>query len=57
VTVDVVLQRLWRDGGVPPGLQRDSSILYGTFWSHGVLDHPTKGVARLRNARMTVCGC
>ena len=39
-----------------PDLQRDFSVLYGTFWSHGVLDHPTKEVARLRNARITDCG-
>jgi hypothetical protein len=39
-----------------PVLQRDFSVLYGTFWSHGVLDHPTKEVARLRNARITDCG-
>ncbi|HEY0302518.1 MAG TPA: carboxymuconolactone decarboxylase family protein [Rhizomicrobium sp.] len=30
--------------------------LYGTLWSRGVLDHPTKEVARLRNARVTGCG-
>lgn len=30
--------------------------LYGTFWSHGELDHATKEVARLRNARVTDCG-
>jgi AhpD family alkylhydroperoxidase len=30
--------------------------LYGTLWSHGVLDQPTKEVARLRNARVTGCG-
>jgi len=30
--------------------------LYGTFWSHGVLDQPTKEVARIRNARITDCG-
>ena len=29
--------------------------LYGTLWSHGVLDHATKEVARLRNARVTGC--
>ena len=29
---------------------------YGTLWSHGVLDQPTKEVARLRNARVTGCG-
>lgn len=30
--------------------------LYGTFWSHGELDHATKEVARMRNARVTDCG-
>ena len=30
--------------------------LYGTFWSHGVVDHPTKEAVRLRNARITNCG-
>ncbi len=30
--------------------------LYGTLWSHGVLDHATKEIARLRNARITDCG-
>ena len=29
--------------------------LYGILWSRGVLDHPTKEVARLRNARVTDC--
>jgi AhpD family alkylhydroperoxidase len=29
--------------------------LYGTLWSHGVLDQATKEVARLRNARVTGC--
>jgi AhpD family alkylhydroperoxidase len=29
---------------------------YGTLWSDGVLDQPTKEVARLRNARVTGCG-
>lgn len=30
--------------------------LYGTLWSHGVVDHFTKEVARIRNARITDCG-
>ncbi len=30
--------------------------LYGTLWSRGELDHPTKELARLRNARVTDCG-
>ena len=29
---------------------------YGHLWMHGVLDHSTKEVARLRNARITDCG-
>ena len=29
--------------------------LYGTLWSHGVVDHPTKEMARLRNARIVDC--
>jgi alkylhydroperoxidase family enzyme len=29
---------------------------YGTLWSEGVLDQPTKEVGRLRNARVTGCG-
>ena len=28
---------------------------YGTLWSEGVLDQPTKEVGRLRNARVTGC--
>jgi hypothetical protein len=30
--------------------------LYGTLWSRGVVDHASKEVARLRNARVTDCG-
>jgi alkylhydroperoxidase family enzyme len=29
---------------------------YGTLWSDGVVDEPTKEVGRLRNARVTGCG-
>lgn len=29
--------------------------LYGTLWSEGTVDQPTKEVARLRNARVTGC--
>jgi AhpD family alkylhydroperoxidase len=29
---------------------------YGTLWSEGLVDQPTKEVARLRNARVTGCG-
>jgi hypothetical protein len=30
--------------------------LYGEFWTHGALDHRSKEVARIRNARVTNCG-
>ena len=30
--------------------------LYGTLWSHGILDHSTKEIARIRNARTLDCG-
>lgn len=30
--------------------------LYGILWSRGIVDHPTKEMARLRNARVTGCG-
>jgi AhpD family alkylhydroperoxidase len=30
--------------------------LYGTLWMQGRVDHATKEVARLRNARVTDCG-
>jgi hypothetical protein len=30
--------------------------LYGLFWRHGTLDHRTKEIARIRNARLTNCG-
>lgn len=29
---------------------------YGTLWSHGIVDQPTKEVGRIRNARVTGCG-
>jgi alkylhydroperoxidase family enzyme len=29
---------------------------YGTLWSEGIVDHATKEVGRLRNARVTGCG-
>jgi alkylhydroperoxidase family enzyme len=29
---------------------------YGTLWSRGIVDQPTKEVGRLRNARVTGCG-
>lgn len=39
-----------------PLLARHFGEVYGQFWSHGVLDHPTKETVRLRNARITDCG-
>src|SRR5678815_525340 len=42
--------------GHQPGLWQAFQRLYGTLWSRGVLDHATKEVARLRNARVTGCG-
>ena len=30
--------------------------LYGTLWSHGILDHSSKEIARIRNARSVDCG-
>ncbi len=41
---------------MPPDLAIDFANLYGTMWSHGIVDHATKEVARLRNARITDCG-
>ncbi len=38
-----------------PELLRAFLRLYGTLWSHGVVDQATKEVARLRNARVTGC--
>ena len=29
---------------------------YGTLWTEGVLDQPTKEVGRIRNARVVDCG-
>jgi AhpD family alkylhydroperoxidase len=48
------------EGGVSfldhqPELFAAFNRLYGTLWSEGVLDQPTKEVARLRNARVTGC--
>jgi alkylhydroperoxidase family enzyme len=39
-----------------PALARAFATTYGSFWSEGVLDHPTKEAVRLRNARITDCG-
>ena len=38
-----------------PELLRAFRRLYGTLWSHGVVDPTCKEVARLRNARVTGC--
>ena len=38
-----------------PALLRAFQRLYGTLWSHGVLDPATKEVARIRNARAIGC--
>lgn len=39
-----------------PGLAGAFGALYGAFWSAGALDHRTKEVTRMRNARVTDCG-
>jgi AhpD family alkylhydroperoxidase len=39
-----------------PDLWAAFNRFYGTLWSEGVVDEPTKEVARLRNARVTGCG-
>jgi alkylhydroperoxidase family enzyme len=38
-----------------PSLFASFERLYGVLWSGGVVDHPSKEVARLRNARVTGC--
>lgn len=38
-----------------PDLPASFLRLYGTLWSNGVVDHASKEVARLRNARVTDC--
>lgn len=38
-----------------PALLEAFQRLYGTLWSHGVLEHAAKEVARIRNARVTGC--
>ena len=48
-----VSARRWRTS---PGLAGAFGMLYGTFWSKGALDHRTKEVTRMRNARVTDCG-
>lgn len=39
-----------------PDLARGFAETYAQFWSHGLLDHPTKEAVRVRNARITDCG-
>lgn len=39
-----------------PELWTAFNRFYGALWTHGVVDQPTKEVARLRNARITDCG-
>jgi alkylhydroperoxidase family enzyme len=39
-----------------PALWDAFNAYYGTLWSEGVVDDPTKEVGRLRNARITGCG-
>ena len=39
-----------------PDLYQAFWDLYGTMWMEGQVDHPTKEVMRLRNARVTDCG-
>jgi alkylhydroperoxidase family enzyme len=39
-----------------PALWAAFNAFYGTLWSEGVVDDPTKEVGRLRNARVTGCG-
>ena len=47
-------------GGMPfdhqPEMWAAFNRYYGTLWSEGVVDQPTKEVGRLRNARITGCG-
>jgi hypothetical protein len=39
-----------------PGVLAAFRRLYGGLWQAGIVDHPTKEVVRLRNARITNCG-
>lgn len=46
-------------GGVlrlQPDLSHAFLQFYGDLWSRGVLDHPAKEIARIRNARLVDCG-
>jgi alkylhydroperoxidase family enzyme len=38
-----------------PELLQSFLRLYGTLWSHGIVDQPTKEIARIRNARTVDC--
>jgi hypothetical protein len=39
-----------------PELWKQFNVFYGTVWTDGVLDQPTKEVGSLRNARINDCG-
>lgn len=46
-------------GGVlrlQPELSNAFLRFYGDLWSHGVLEHTLKEIARIRNARLVDCG-
>lgn len=38
-----------------PGIYAAFNRLYGTLWSEGTVDQPTKEVGRIRNARLVDC--
>jgi alkylhydroperoxidase family enzyme len=42
--------------GHQPEALRAFQRLYGRLWSHGILDHSTKEMARIRSARTVDCG-
>jgi hypothetical protein len=42
--------------GWQPELMALFAEVNGTLWSHGEIDHPTREVTRIRNARVTACG-
>ena len=39
-----------------PELLAAFNRMYGVLWSHGVVSHRLKEIARIRNARTTDCG-
>ena len=39
-----------------PKLLQSFLALYATLWGHGIVDHPTKEIVRIRSARITDCG-